>query len=256
MATCNAAGCDRPTYARGHCPRHYKQLLRHGETKPERTGPKLCAVVTCERPAASRGWCHGHYLRWTRTRDVQAEVPLRRSSRGTCSIPGCARDHVSNGLCETHRQRVRMHGDPMADLSVASPGLEGFTHHGYRIVAVPRDERWLTSGKTPVGEHRLVMARSLQRPLTTDESVHHRNGDRQDNRLENLELWTRFQPNGQRVADKLAWAWQVIHRYDEEAVLHFGLDALLNKETGPTTLSSEAITLRVPPSGFEPPSPP
>lgn len=94
---------------------------------------------------------------------------------------------------------------------------DGFIHHGYTNVPVPQEDRWLTDGRTPVGEHRLVMARSLGRPLTADESVHHRNGDRADNRLENLELWSRFQPNGQRVADKVAWAQEVIRRWNDLA---------------------------------------
>lgn len=74
---------------------------------------------------------------------------------------------------------------------------------GYVSVMVGLDDP-LASMRNSQGyvlEHRLVMARSLGRPLLPTENVHHVNGVRDDNRLENLELWSRPQPSGVRVAD-------------------------------------------------------
>lgn len=73
-----------------------------------------------------------------------------------------------------------------------SPAWRGgrTTHHGYSHIRIdPSDPLHEMAGRNDYApEHRIVVARSLGRPLTRHETVHHINGDRQDNRLENLQL--------------------------------------------------------------------
>ena len=98
-------------------------------------------------------------------------------------------------------------------------------HAGYAMIKVPDHPR-APSSHGYVFEHILVMEDLLGRHLLPDETVHHLNGVRDDNRIENLELWVRPQPAGIRARDALGWAKEIIRRYEGEA-------------TPPTTLRRE-----------------
>ena len=131
-------------------------------------------------------------------------------------MEGCDRPRQAKGFCGAHYKRFLASGDPQPDRPIRQTEGKGSMSHGYWNVPVPPHLRRLVGGQSSVGEHRLVMALHLGRPLMPDEVVHHRNRDRRDNRIENLELWSTAHPKGGRVEDLLRFCVEMLSRYAPE----------------------------------------
>lgn len=81
------------------------------------------------------------------------------------------------------------------------------TDDGYRVLFIDGRQ---------VGEHRHVMQAVVGRELLPEETVHHKNGVKLDNRPENLELWASNHPKGQRVLEQLDWARALLAQYERD----------------------------------------
>lgn len=86
-----------------------------------------------------------------------------------------------------------------ADNSARWKGGRRVQKDGYISVYASDHPRLKGTKRKYVLEHRLVMEKALGRYLLDSEFVHHKNGRRDDNRPENLELWQTNQPLGQRA---------------------------------------------------------
>lgn len=178
MRTCLVEGCGKPSVGQGYCHAHYARLRRYGD--PTASGrpalPSDCSAEGCDKPRMALGYCPTHYARFKKYGD--ASVCKTRTQTKICVVDGCDEPALARDLCAMHYMRNKMHGDPHTVKQ--APHGTGYISNGYRIIRV--------NGGPQVKEHRYIMEQHLGRKLLSSEHVHHINGDKSDNRLENLQL--------------------------------------------------------------------
>jgi hypothetical protein len=177
------------------CAKHYQhdRALRNGAKQCRRKGCTLLGILD--------GLCRPHY---DRRRRMDEEQELRDARR--CSVEGCDRPYGAMGLCSLHYARKLKTGETgPANLLRAPNGTGYISKQGYRFFKG-------TDGRS-IPEHRLVMEEVQGRYLWPWENVHHKNGRRADNRPENLEIWIKPQPAGQRLEDLIKF---IVEHYPDD----------------------------------------
>jgi hypothetical protein len=205
--------CGKKHCAQGFCSPCYQYRKKSGalENKPLVNVGNVCSVDGCGKGAVTKGFCHPHYVKFLKYGDPLAYAPRRTGV--PCAIEGCKNSAIARGWCRMHYGRWMQTGDPLGT-KIKNWKKELIDDNGYVTVYAPDHPNARKTNRLP--KHRMVMSEFLGRPLRKNENVHHINGVKTDNRIENLELWVTSQPKGQRPQDLVAHAKKILKAYAGE----------------------------------------
>ena len=175
-----------------------------------------CVVYGCDGEQYAWHMCKLHQRRMRKTgrTDLAPRVPWNKSGIEVCVWDGCKNKHLAKGFCSKHYSAFKAWLDKDRRIEHQAKQNPSIDRNGYVLLYMPHHPN--ASVKGHYSEHRLVMEQMIGRLLVKGENVHHKNGDRKDNRPENLELWSSRQPKGQRVEDKVEYAVEILKLYAPE----------------------------------------
>jgi hypothetical protein len=198
---CLECGKDSLNFGYHHCESCYKKFCykkkknQHLKIKKpfleKMTGAGCCKNCKKEVNRKAFGLCNSCYIK---LRDQSPEYKERRR----------------NYSLRKYRERNNL------PLDMPIKEKKGFFKNSSGYIYLCKKGHKNANAHSVIAEHTFVMSEFLGRPLKKGESVHHKNGIRHDNRIENLELWHKTHPPGQRLEDKLEWARNLLKEYENE----------------------------------------
>jgi len=167
----------------------YKILKRRGVVVRQPTPGLPCKVEGCNEPVKARGYCSRHTYQFYKHGKIISAGKMKDPSR-KCSVPGCNRKHKANGYCEAHNQQFKKYSRITSQEIVGRNGKSYAGSKGSSYILIMKKDHPMANKRGYVRRSHLAWEKHTGHIVTPPEVIHHKNGNKHDDRCENLELFS------------------------------------------------------------------